>query len=96
MAQVFVLQDQDKLLLNKRGEWTDGRDARSLFSTSHHDEALNQMIEVNSKNYKLRIKILECTLNNKGVPLLKDEDLPPMINYASKESADATTVETAE
>jgi len=78
MAQVFVLQNQHKGLLNKRGEWCDGRDARSLFNTLHQDEAINQKIEVNAKDYTLRISILECERNDKGVPLLKDEDLPPL------------------
>jgi len=78
MAQVFLLQNQHQGLLNKRGEWVDGRDARSLFSTLHHDEALNHKIEVNAKDYTLRITILECERSDKGVPLLKDEDLPPL------------------
>jgi len=78
MAQVFLLQNQYKGLLNKRGEWSDGREARSLFNTLHHDEALNQKIEVNSKDYTLRITLLECERSDKGIPLLKDEDLPPL------------------
>jgi len=78
MTQVFLLQNQHKELLNKRGEWVDGREARSLFNTLHHDEALNQKIEVNSKDYTLRISLLACDRNDKGIPLLKDEDLPPL------------------
>ena len=78
MATVFLLQNQHKLLLNKQGEWCDGREAASLFRTVHHDEALNQMIETNARDYTLRIKILECETNDRGLPLLKDEDLPPL------------------
>lgn len=91
MAQVFVLQNQHKGLLNKRGEWCDGRDARSLFNTLHQDEALNQKIEVNAKDYTLRITILECERSDKGVPLLKDEDLPPLgscVTSAAVKTAD--------
>lgn len=78
MTQVFLLQNQHKELLNKRGEWVDGREARSLFNTLHHDEALNQKIEVNAKDYTLRISLLGCDRNDKGIPLLKDEDMPPL------------------
>lgn len=79
MSQVFLLQNQQGLLLNKQGQWTDGREAGSLFRTPHRDEALNHMIEVNSKDYTLRIKLLECDLNERGIPQLKEEDLPPMM-----------------
>lgn len=78
MNSIFLLQNQHKRLLNKQGEWVDGREANTLFRSSHRDEALNQMIEVNARDYTLRIKILECTLNDRGLPLLKDEDLPPL------------------
>lgn len=78
MSTIFLLQNQHKYLLNKQGEWVDGREANTLFRTPHRDEALNQMIEVNARDYTLRIKILECTLSDRGLPLLKDEDLPPL------------------
>lgn len=78
MNTIYLLQNQHKRLLNKQGEWVDGREASTLFRTPHRDEALNQMIEVNARDYTLRIRILECTLNERGIPLLKDEDLPPL------------------
>ncbi len=78
MATIFLLQNQHKSFLNKQGEWCDGREAATLYRTVHRDEALNQMIEVNSRDYTLRIKILECETNDRGLPLLKDEDLPPL------------------
>lgn len=78
MKTVFLLQNQHKQLLNKQGEWVDGREANSLYRSVHHDEALNQMIEVNARDYLLRLKILECEINDRGLPLLKDEDLPPL------------------
>ncbi len=78
MNQVLLLQNQDKLLLTKQGEWSDGRDAGCLFRTEHKDEALNQMVEANSKDYTLRIHMLTCDVNERRVPQLKDEDLPPL------------------
>lgn len=78
MATIFLLQNQHKLLLNKHGEWCDGREANTLYRSVHHDEALNQMVEANSRDYTLRLKLLECETNDRGIPLLKDEDLPPL------------------
>ena len=88
MTQVFLLQNQHKELLNKRGEWVDGREARSLYNSLHRDEAINQKIEVNSKDYTLRLQILECERSDKGVPLLKDGDLPPLGGYKPKSAAE--------
>lgn len=78
MNPVFLLQNQHKQLLTKQGVWADGRDAAQLFRTLHRDEALNQMIEVNARDHTLRIKILACPINDRGVPQIADEDLPPL------------------
>ena len=83
MTTVFLLQNQSKLLLNKQGEWVDGREANSLYRTVHRDEALNHMVEVNARDYTLRIKILECQLNERGVPQLQKEELPPLMQSDS-------------
>lgn len=98
MNSIFLLQNQHKHLLNKQGEWVDGREANTLFRTPHRDEALNQMIEVNARDYTLRIKILECTLNDRGLPLLKDEDLPPLgdASTALETAADESPIETSD
>lgn len=107
MNTIFLLQNQHKYLLNKQGEWVDGREANSLFRTPHRDEALNQMIEVNARDYTLRIKILECTLSDRGLPLLKDEDLPPLgdpstalepeaVESSTEENDSSATIEAAE
>lgn len=78
MNQVFLLQNQHKQLLTKQGEWDDGRDVGCLYRTAHKDEALNQMVEANARDYTLRIGMLVCDLNDKRVPQIADEDLPPL------------------
>lgn len=83
MTTVFLLQNQSKLLLNKQGEWVDGREANSLYRSVHRDEALNHMVEVNARDYTLRIKVLECQLNERGVPQLPKEELPPLMQSDS-------------
>lgn len=78
MSNVFLLQNQHKQLLNKQGEWVDGREASTLYRTVHRDEALNHLVETNARDYTLRMKIIECSLSERGLPLLSDEDLPPL------------------
>ena len=78
MNQVFLLQNQHKQLLTKQGEWDDGRDVGCLYRSAHKDEALNQMVEANARDYTLRITTLVCDINDKRVPQILDEDLPPL------------------
>lgn len=77
MSELFILQNQDQLFLGKQKDWLDGRDLGSLFKTAHKDEAINQMFEVGSKDYTQRVKVLSCTANEKGLPIIDPELLPP-------------------
>lgn len=79
MNTVYLLQNQRGEFLSKQGEWVDGREAGTLFKTPHKDEALNQKVEVNSKDYTLRIQLLECEQNNRGIPLISDDCLSPLM-----------------
>lgn len=86
MSDVFILQNQGNLLLGKNKEWLDGRDPGSLFKTLHKDEAINQMVESSSRDYTQRIKILTCSINEKGLPVIETELLPPPLPKAVKAS----------
>ena len=76
MTQTFILQNQDKLFFGKNKEWVDGYDASSVFKTPHKDEAVNQMFEITSKDYKQRVKVVFCNLDDKGLPII-DADIMP-------------------
>ena len=76
MTQTFILQNQDKLFFGKNKEWVDGYDANSVFKTPHKDEAVNQMFEITSKDYKQRVKIILCELDDKAHPII-DADIMP-------------------
>src|SRR5690606_29902563 len=93
MSDVFILQNQDNLLLGKNKEWLDGRDPGSLFKTLHKDEAINQMVESSSKDYTQRIKVLCCSVNEKGLPIIDAELLPPPLPKAVKASPRAVEAE---
>ncbi|WP_299981389.1 hypothetical protein [uncultured Pseudoteredinibacter sp.] len=88
MSQVFILQNQDGYFLSKQKEWVDGRDASVLYRSPHRDEALNQMVEVNSKDYTQRISIVDCQLSEKRHPILDPESLPePKIELPENEAS---------
>ena len=91
MSTVFVLQNQFKHLLSKQKAWTSGRDARTLYSTPHKDEALNLMFELGSKDYTQRITLLNCELNDKRVPIVAPEDLPELRDFETPLEIDAET-----
>ena len=91
MSQVFILQNQDGYFLSKQKEWVDGRDASQLYRSPHRDEALNQMVEVNAKDYTQRITIVDCQLNEKRHPQLDPEKLPePKVEAANDEEVALT------
>lgn len=76
MTQTFILQNQDKLFFGKNKEWVDGYDANSVFKTPHKDEAVNQMFEITSKDYKQRVKVIPCDLDDKGLPMIEADIMP--------------------
>lgn len=84
MNQTFILQNQDKLFFGKNKEWVDGYDANAVFKTPHKDEAVNQMFEITSKDYKQRVKVISCALDEKALPLIDSEIMPAPLPKAPK------------
>lgn len=85
MSQTFILQNQDNLFFGKSKEWVDGYDANALFKTPHKDEAVNQMFEITSKDYKQRVKVIQCELDEKALPIIDSEILPPPLPKVPKQ-----------
>jgi hypothetical protein len=88
MSELFILQNQEKLFLGKQNNWLDGRDLGALFKTAHKDEAINQMFEASSKDYRQRIKVISCTANEKGLPLIDPEIMPEPLPKVGKDLLD--------
>lgn len=84
MSQTFILQNQDKLFFGKSKEWVDGYDANAVFKTPHKDEAVNQMFEITSKDYKQRVKVIACELDEKALPIIDSEIMPAPLPKAPK------------
>ena len=76
MSELFILQNHEQLFLSKQNAWVDGRDLNQLYKSPYKDEAINQMVEVSSKDYRQRIKVLSCNANEKGLPQLDPDWLP--------------------
>lgn len=99
MSDLFILQNQDKLFLGRQNNWLDGRDLAALYKTAHKDEAINQMVEASSKDYKQRIKILSCSANEKGLPTIDPAIMPEPLPKPGKDllndlrQADATATD---
>ena len=51
---IFILQNQHQQYLEKSLEWNNEADPNQLFKTPHKDVALNQLMELNSKDILLR------------------------------------------
>jgi hypothetical protein len=86
MSEHYLLQNQDKLFLGKQKDWLDGRDRNSLFKTPHKDEAVNQRVEISAKDYTQRISLLLCPVDERGLPVIAPEDLPPAQPRPAKET----------
>lgn len=74
MSELYILRNQAGAFLGKQKDWLDGRDRGALYKTPHKDEAINQMVEVNTKDFEQRITVLACQSDQRGLPVLNDED----------------------
>ena len=79
MSNVFVVRNQQGQFLNKQKEWQDSGDNRSLLRVKHHDEALNLVFELSSKDIYLRAQAVECELDSSNNPVILDEFTGPEV-----------------
>lgn len=72
MKTVYLIKNQEQLYYAKDGTWLSYKQARKLYFNEHRDEALNTLIEANSKHTELRLSIEQAQLNEK-TPVLTNE-----------------------
>lgn len=77
MTELYILRNQHGYFLGKQKDWQDGRDRSSLYKTPHKDEAINLKVEVSAKDFEQRIRILSCQADERGLPVLAVDDMPP-------------------
>ncbi len=69
--RVFVIKNQNNQYLDKHSGWLSGKDAHLLFRVDHHDQALNTLLEINSKDISLRGRIIEVDTDEKKNPVVE-------------------------
>ncbi|NPU95392.1 MAG: hypothetical protein HPY82_26150 [Gammaproteobacteria bacterium] len=93
MSSAYVIRNQLGQYLTRKGEWVSGKDAGALFHQPWFDQALNHLIEVNSKDIELRGKVVELDMDDKGRPLVlelgPDPQQPTLLVTDSADSAGA-------
>ncbi len=69
--RLFVIRNQFDQYLDKHSGWLSGKDPQALYRAEHHDQALNTLIEVNSKDISLRGDIIEVDMDDKKRPVVE-------------------------
>ena len=92
MKQLFVIRNQNQHYLGRHHDWLDGSHRPALFRTEHRDVAVNELFEVNVKDFALRGEIIACEADDKGYPAVEVlnpiPDAPPVMDELS--ATDAT------
>ena len=90
---IFVIRNDLGQYWTRQGEWVDGREPQRLMKIKHHDEAVNQLVELSTKDIALRGEVTAVSLNEKGEPEVEpSEHLTPTLAEkaaAQKELEDA-------
>ncbi|MBA6412892.1 hypothetical protein H2508_07190 [Parahaliea sp. F7430] len=76
MSEVFVIRNQNGHYWAKSKAWVTSSDPRSVMRLKHHDEAVNSLVELSTKDVDLRGEVVAATLNEKSEPQLTISDIP--------------------
>ncbi len=97
MSTVFVVRNQDGYFATKKKEWECGREPKILFRSPHHDEALNMVFELSSKDIYLRAEAISVELDDKKMPVVEVTAPPkPKPEAVADTEADEAPAEIAE
>mgnify|MGYP003342168659 CR=1 FL=1 len=77
MKTVFIIRNQVGHYLGRNGEWLDGSHVPGLFRTDHRDVAVNELVEVNLRDFDLRGEIIGCEAEDGEYPVV--EVLNPIV-----------------
>ncbi len=93
MKQLFVIRNQHQHYLGRNHDWVDGSHPPVLFRTPHRDMAVNELFEVNVKDFALRGEIIVCETDERGLPVV--EVLNPIVESIQDADAGITNAEAA-
>jgi hypothetical protein len=72
---LYIIQSASGNFLDKHLVWLEAPQVSQLFRTSHRDVALNQLIELNTKDVHLRAWVIACESNEHGDPVIDQQPL---------------------
>lgn len=67
---LYLIENQYGQLLSKELTWIDLGETDVLFFSPHKDQAVNQLVELSSRDTSLRGKVTQCAVDDRGRPLL--------------------------
>jgi len=76
MAEVFVVRNQLGHYWGKKKRWVDGSNPHKVLHSPHHDEALNTLFELSSRDIDLRGEVITVPLTERGEPVVKPSAIP--------------------
>lgn len=94
MKTVFVIRNQNGHYLGRHGEWLDGSHVPALFRTEHRDVAVNELVEVNLRDFDLRGEVVGIEGVEGDYPVV--EVTNPIVDSGVQGAAEAASGTTAE
>lgn len=76
MTDVFVVRNQLGHYWGKAKTWVDGSNPRAVLRTPYHDEAVNTLFELSSRDIELRGEVIATTLSERGEPVIEPSQIP--------------------
>lgn len=88
--EVFVIRNQLGQFWTRAGEWVDGREPQRLLKIKHHDEAVNQLVELSARDIELRGEVLACDLDERKEPRIEASSrlTPTLAEKAAQKAAE--------
>ena len=94
MSQLYVVCNQLDQYWGKKKRWVDGREPKTVMALKHEDEAINQLVELSSRDIELRGRVRAVPVNDKGLVqvepsdhLIEEEPLPTEAPDASEDES---------
>lgn len=76
MSDVFVIRNQHGHYWGKGKAWVSGADPKAVMRARHHDDALNTLFELSSRDVELRGEVLAAALTARGEPDVQPSQVP--------------------
>jgi len=93
MTEVFVIRNQLGHYWGKKKAWVDGSDPRTVMRGKHRDEAVNTLVELNSKDFELRGDVLAAELSERGEPIIEPSQIPLLLPETEAEADEDSIAE---